>query len=96
MAGDRGSGDWDEEAEPEPRRSGDRVAGILSSRTAIGGAIVAVAALVLIAISLLLIAGENHYRGCVYAVQVRIGTTDAPLARLGRQSEVANCSRSPF
>jgi hypothetical protein len=101
--------DWDEsphvdetadgEAPPERaerRRAGATIVDILGTRAVIGGAIVGAIAVVLIAISLLLIAGENHYRNCVYAAQVKAGNTDAPLARLGRTNEVEGCSHSPF
>jgi hypothetical protein len=54
------------------------------------------AALVLVALSLLWLAGEAHYRGCVEAVEIRNTGDDSKLARLARKEGLERCSRSPF
>ena len=87
---------WSEEGEWHPAAAGRDVGDILRSPAVIAGAFVSVIAIVLIAVSMLLIAGENHYRSCVFAAQVKAGNSNAPLARLGRANEVQNCSHSPF
>ncbi|MGZ4269379.1 MAG: hypothetical protein ACXVSX_09230 [Solirubrobacteraceae bacterium] len=85
------------ERPPAPRRGAGLTAGeILLSWPVLVGAIAAVLAVVCIAIALILISGENHYRNCVYSVQVRLGDRHNPLDRLGRAAEVKRCSRSPF
>jgi hypothetical protein len=54
----------------------------------------ALAATALIALSLLWLAAEQHYQGCVQAVQAQQGSS--PLDRLVRQEQLADCSRLPF
>ncbi|MGH2713050.1 MAG: hypothetical protein ACRDM7_04045 [Thermoleophilaceae bacterium] len=57
---------------------------------------VLLAALVVIALSLLWSAGEAHYRGCVEAVKVRSAGDDTALARLARTEGLERCGRLPF
>lgn len=49
---------------------------------------------VLVALSLLWIGGESHYRGCVDAAVARSAGDDA-LSRLVRTRDVESCSRLP-
>jgi hypothetical protein len=58
--------------------------------------IVATIAAVLIAYSLLRVAGEQRYQSCVSATSARLGTASDPLSRLVRTKAVAGCSHSPF
>jgi hypothetical protein len=58
--------------------------------------VVALLSLALIVFSLLWIAGEAHYRNCLYAVDVSTrGHTDG-FAQFARANAPKNCSRSPF
>jgi hypothetical protein len=45
---------------------------------------------------LLWVAGELHYRSCVRATGAAYQGRNDDLARLVRNSDLANCSRSPF
>jgi cobalamin biosynthesis Mg chelatase CobN len=58
--------------------------------------IVATIAAVLIAYSLLRVAGEQRYQSCVSATSARLGTANDPLSRVVRTKAVAGCSHSPF
>lgn len=48
-----------------------------------------------LAVALLWLAAETHYRSCVRAVDVRITATDS-LTRLAKQEAVEECNRLPF
>lgn len=48
------------------------------------------------ALSLLWLASETHYRGCVEAAQVRWQSADDDLTRLARTQSLDGCSRLPF
>ncbi len=54
----------------------------------------ALAATALIALGLLWLAAEQHYQGCLQAVEARTGSTS--LDRLVRQEQVDACSRLPI
>ncbi len=55
----------------------------------------AVATAALIGLSLLWLAAEQHYQGCVRAVEVRSAGTSS-LDRLVRDERLDGCSRLPF
>jgi hypothetical protein len=48
-----------------------------------------------LALALLWLAAETHYRSCVRAVDVRITVTDA-LTRLAKEEAIGECNRLPF
>jgi hypothetical protein len=48
-----------------------------------------------LALALLWLAAETHYRSCVRAVDVRITVTDS-LTRLAKQEGIEECNRLPF
>jgi hypothetical protein len=50
----------------------------------------------IIALALMLSAGQQNYQSCVQGVTAKYGSQSDPLARLTRLTEVKKCSRSPF
>jgi hypothetical protein len=80
-------------ADEEEYEYEDDARGPVGSRAA---TMVALGCAVLIALSLLWIGGEMHYRNCLDAAELRVGTGVDDLSRLARSQAVDSCSRSPF
>jgi hypothetical protein len=57
---------------------------------------VAIIIAAVIALSLLLIAGQMRYQGCVDAARARAEGSNSSLTLLTRKNAIAKCSQSPF
>jgi hypothetical protein len=80
-----------EEVEEEPR---SRVPALFQGR--VGLTLLMVILAVIATLSLLWIAGEQHYQSCVQQAVAKSGSADDALTRLVRAQTLNKCSRSPF
>lgn len=76
----------------QPERPGPSIAERISGRAELIALVIAG----LIAFSLLWIASEMHYRGCIQAAEVKSQGDTSSLGRLIRQRDLRGCSRLPF